>query len=426
MKKVLLALSLLATLTATEASAQVWIADSVNCTPGIKKDVWYSLENGTVKSDTVSNWVMSLSMMNQTGAIWANHVDGVRIFNTHKTTSQLATITLADTATSTQQYNTDYTWERGAMNVNRNPLDTFDYGWGSYDQVSHNVYGDTVYLINKGASYYAIAIDSLIGSSMTYHTRVASLTPPLQPFPFVFAKGATYANKNFMYIGTGQTGLFPVDREPETATWDIVFGKYFGVVPVGGGGTAIYPVAGALTNYKTEVARVQGVALDDAFAAGQTYARNTRINNIGSDWKFFTGTNYVYPDSLSFIVKAKDNMLWQIKFTGYSSTTGDMKFNKRKIGFPLQVKDVTSAVTSLTVSPNPTQGDAVIVLEAQRATKATMRVMNTNGATIAQRNIDVETGINAFTADLSRLSSGMYIISIIGADVQVSTRIVKQ
>jgi hypothetical protein len=426
MKKILLAMTAAASLAIYSADAQVWIADSVNCAPGIKKDVWYSLENGTVKTDTANNWVMALSMMNQTGAMWANHVDGVRIFNTHKTTAQLSTITLADTSTSTQQYNTDYTWERGAMNVNRLATDTFDYGWGNYDQISHNVYGDTVYLINKGTSYYAIAIDSLIGSSMTYHTRVASLTPQLNALPFNFTKGTTYANKNFMYIATGQTGLFPVDREPETGTWDILFGKYFGLVPLVGGGSAIYPVAGALTNYKTEVARLQGVELNAAFAAGQTYSRNTRINNIGSDWKFFTGTVYTYPDSLSYIVKAKDNMLWQMKFTGYSSTTGFMKFNKRKVGYPTKVGDVSSALQSLTVSPNPTQGNAVVVLEASRAASATMRVLNTNGAIIAQRNIEVESGINAYSIDLSRLSSGMYIVNITGADVQASTRIIKQ
>jgi hypothetical protein len=425
MKRLIIALALLASLSAEKASAQVWINDSVNCTGSIKKDVWYSLRNGTVATDTFNNWIMALSQMPQTGGVWVNHNAGVRLFNTHKPISQLASITYADTLASDLQYNTDYTWERGAMNVNRNPTDTFDYGWGTYDQVSHNVYGDSVYIINQGNSYYAIAIDSLVGSTWTYHTRVLAMGLPFGPQPFNFAQGTTYANKNFQYISASMSGLSALNREPENSTWDIMFGKYISMISLGGPPVP-YPVAGALTNYKTQVARVQGVAIDDAYTNAQTYARNTRINNIGSDWKVWNGTAYIYPDSLTYIVQAKDNMLWQLKFTEYNSATGDMKFMKREVGFPTAVSDVKSGLNSMLISPNPTNGNAVVVLDAKRSSKATMRVLSQTGAIIAQRSVDVEQGMNAYSLDFTNLAQGIYFVSVSGADINVSSRVVKQ
>jgi hypothetical protein len=427
MKRFLCGMAVIAaTILVQSADAQVWQMDSVNLAPTIKRDVWYSLDNGQAKSDTANNWALAVTEMGQTGGVWVNNIDGYRCFNVHKSASQFANVTIADSSTGTEQVNPDYSWERGAMNVNRNPADTFDFGWGKYNLGTNNVYGDSVYLLGKGNNWYRIIIDSLIGSTYTYYVRVAAVAPFASPeISLNFPKGTTYANKNLQYIQTGSMGLTSIDREPANTSWDVLFTKYLSLVPGPGGVQAIYPVTGVLSNYKTEVARVQMVHLDTAFANAPSYSRRKELSVIGSDWKFFNGSAYVYADSLSYIVKAKSGDLWQLKFTGFSSTTGFIKFNKRKI-FATSTSNIALADVQMQVSPNPAQNEALVSVEAKQSAKAMLVVTTTTGQLIASRSIELAQGINAFNLNLSNIATGTYNISIKGQGINLSKMLVKQ
>jgi Secretion system C-terminal sorting domain len=415
-----------ATILTQSAQAQDWQLDSVNLAPQIKRDVWYSMDNGQVKSDTANNWTLAVTQMSRTAGVWLNNIDGYRCINIHKSASQFASASAADSLTGTEQVNPDYSWERGAMNVNRDVTDTFDYGWGKYDQVSKNVYGDSVYLIGKGANWYKLIIDSLVGdSNYTYHTRIAAVAPFASPIASLnFPKTATFKNKNLQFIQAGMTGLSSLDREPVNNTWDILFTKYLGLV-TSQGGPAIYPVTGTLSNYKTEVARVQAVELDAAFSQANSYPRRQELSVIGSDWKVFNGTAYVYPDSLSYMVKAKSGDLWQLKFTGFSSTTGFIKFKKRKV-FATATNNIDAAEMNMQVYPNPAQNEALVSVEAKQSTKATLVVTSTTGQLIASRNIELAQGINAFNLKLNNIATGNYNISIKGQGINLTKMLVKQ
>jgi Secretion system C-terminal sorting domain len=414
-----------ATILVQSADAQVWQLDSVNLAPTIKRDVWYSMDNGQVKSDTANNWTLAVTEMSMTGGVWLNNIDGYRCINVHKSASQFANVTAADSLTGTEQVNPDYSWERGAMNVNRAAADTFDFGWGKYNLGSNNVYGDSVYLIGKGANWYKVIIDSLIGSTYTYYMRVAAVAPFASPAASLnFPKGTTFANKNLQFIQAGMTGLSSVDREPANTTWDILFTKYLGLVN-SQGGPAIYPVTGALSNYKTEVARVQAVHLDTAFAQANSYPRRKELSVIGSDWKIFNGAGYDYPDSLSYMVKAKSGDIWQLKFTGYSSSTGFIKFKKRKV-FATANNNIEAAEMNMQVYPNPAQNEALVSVEAKQSTKAILVVTSTTGQLIASRNIELTQGINAFNLNLSNIATGNYNISVKGAGINLTKMLIKQ
>jgi hypothetical protein len=422
MKKIGVVLSLLALCVGTKA--QTWISDSVNCGATIVNDVYYSLDAGTKRVEPASNWIIALETHSQTAGVLANGARGVRVFNIHKPASAWSSVALADTTTAALQYNSEYTWERGAFNVNRKTTDTFDYGWGKYDMASHNVYGDSIYIINQGTNFYKVIIDSLIGDSAKWHLRVGGVGGPIPTISYVFNKGTKYDTSNFIYVNAGMTGLTDAVREPDMNSWDIVFHKYMSYVtaPQGSG---FYPVTGAFSNYKTENVRVAGVSLNDAFTNANSYPLNTIINQIGYDWKIIGGPNpAIFPDSLSFLVKSKQNKLYQIKFTGYSSATGDIKFNKRTIA-PLSIVNQNNNF-KVGVSPNPATNAFLLALEANQTTDAQLSIVNMAGQIVLQQALKINTGLNAWDVNTINFNAGVYFVKINGKNFTHTTSLIKQ
>ena len=425
MKKILLfsAICIAAVSNVAKAQWATWAADSVNMAPSITNDVFYSLDNSTIKTEAGNNWILAFGTAFSTAGIWANHTAGVRVFRTGKNVSQWATITLADTALE-QLFNPDTSWDYGALNAKA--ASTYDYGWGKYNTTLHNVYGDSIFIVAQANNYYQIAIDSMKGTTNDYYTRIAPVGTPAFTASYVFSKAPKYTASNFIYVKAGSMGLSDTTREPANNTWDILFTKYITRVPTGPGVFTAYPVKGVLGNRGTKTARVVGIPVNDVAATYASIPLNTTINNIGYDWKFFTGTMYTYPDSLSYLVESKGGSLWQIKFTGYSSATGIIKFNKRKLGAPTAITDVKNAVTSFGVYPNPVSNTATIALNSTKQTNGVLSLIDVQGKIVMQKNIQITNGLNAFELNLNNIQNGNYIMSIKGAGLSASQIITKQ
>jgi hypothetical protein len=426
MKKLLLLLSTVC-LTGLHnyANAQwaTWIPDSVNMAPGITKDVFYSLDNGSIKTESSSNWILAMSTSFSTAGVWANQAAGVRVFRTAKHASQWSTISYADTMVE-QLFNPDTSWDYGALNAKAAAI--FDYGWGKYNTVSHNVYGDSIFIIAQGNNYYQFIIDSMKGSTNDYYTRVAPLGLSNFTASTTFNKAPKFSNSNFIYVTATSMGLADTMREPAKNTWDILFTKY--ITPIAGAGGSItpYPVKGVLSNRGTKQARLVNIDVESVASNYATYPLVTPINTIGYDWKVFAAGVYTYPENLSYLVESKQGALWQIQFTGYSSATGIMNFNKRKLGAPTAINNVNNAATSFGVYPNPINNSAVISINSKVATQAVLQVTDLQGKIVISKNINIQNGMNALECNVSNLQTGNYILSVRGAKLQASQLITKQ
>jgi Secretion system C-terminal sorting domain len=406
-----------------QAQWATWKTDSINMAPGITNDVFYSLENSTVKTESSNNWVLALSTTLSTAGIWANHSAGVRIFRTGKHISQWNTITLNDTALE-QLFNPDTSWDYGALNAKAAAV--YDYGWGVYNTVTHNVYGDSIFILAQGNNFYQLVVDSMLGFTNDYYTRVAPVGMPNFTASSTFKKSPKFSNSNFIYVRAGAMGLSDTAREPAKNTWDLLFTKYITQISNGAGGFIPYPVRGVLSNRGTETARIIGVPVEGVSGNYATYPLNTKINNIGYDWKFFNGTFYEYPDSLSYLIKSKAGSLWQIDFTGYSTSTGITKFSKRQLGAPTAINEVKNNALSFGVYPNPTFNTTILTLESKGNAAATLSVIDLQGKTIINKAIQITAGLNAYQIDLQNLQTGNYIITINGASIRASKNVTKQ
>lgn len=429
MKKKILSIVALIGLSVGMNAQNAWINDSVSMGAGSMNDVFYSMANGTVKVENNLNWHLAFSMnAGDSSSIWANHNTGngyTKVYNIHKDKTQWATVSLADTSAGTLCYNYDQKWSQGALNDIPSG-DPFNFGWGTYEMVSHNVYGDSIFIVKANNVFYKVMIDSLQSTLMTYHFRVGNIVAMTEA-PHTLAKGVKYANSIFGYVdlATGVDSL----REPDIATWDIVFNRYNSLVVAGPPPTPAIPysVAGALGNRGITFGKAMTVHVDTANIHYATYTNpwNTSISTIGYDWKTFTqpAGPWVVPDSISYFILDKNSNIWQMQFTAYSgSGTGNINFRKRSV-WPTKVSDFNSAINQYSVFPNPAQNNLSVVMDAKESNDAKIMVLDLTGKIVLSSSVKVQNGINAYNIPTQNLANGNYILFVYGKNIQIKEKV---
>jgi Secretion system C-terminal sorting domain len=404
------------------ANAQMWVTDSVQMGAGRINDVYYHLGTGIVKTESNKNWFLALGTKGQTAGAFVNSPNSVVCLNPHRGIADWASISLADTATAADQLNMDTSWTVGALNRGANASDPFDFGFGTYNLTAHTVFGDSIFIIKQGNSFYKLAIDSVFGNN-NWAIRLGGLSLPIPTVSYVFNKAPKYTNSNFIYINATSMGLADTTREPANNTWDVVITEYKRLV-----NNIPYTVVGILGNGKVSSAMVQGVNVDVVAASYNTAAYSNTINNIGSDWKFFNGSAYVYDSLQSYLVQSNDSNYYQIRFKdgAFVKANGFVRFDKRRVSAPMAISQINNNATSFGVYPNPAAADVMISLESKEATAAQIIITNIQGKTIFAKPITINQGLNAFSMPTAQIATGNYIISIKGKQISASQIFVKQ
>jgi Secretion system C-terminal sorting domain len=411
------------------AKAQTWINDSVVMGAGKVNDVYYSLANSTVKTENNQNWLMAFSMGTQTAGVWVNEVNGVVALNPHLSASAWSTISLGDTATSMLLHNSETSWGYGALNANRYAPDLYDFGWGHYDNITHNVNGDSIYIIGKSGQYYKFIIDSLNGFTQQYYCRIGGLSAPIPDMSYTFSKSPKYNNANMLHVTLGM-GLLDTLRDADKNNFELIFTKYMGLTSLQGGGSAIYPLVGVLSNSKIKSTKV--VCLNEDSISGVNYLSfplTTKINNIGADWKIFDGTTYTMDQTANYIVRgtgADTSNYYQIQFTGYTSSNGLIKFKKRQINFPTAIGNAKNIGFKMAIAPNPCANEAILVIENKETTDANITITNTNGQVVFVQNINLLQDLNAFKIPVNNFKTGQYFITVSGKNIKQTQAFIKQ
>lgn len=431
-------LALTITAVSLQATAQTWVADSVSTEGGYIKDVYYSMQNGQVKSDTNTTWHLAFDMTLPAGpnsyvGIRANHVQGqVGVYSAHMGgASAFTSFSAADTAGLTVHplYNEDTNWHWGALNANRDHSNPFDFGWGAYNINTHTVTGDSVFLIMAGTAAYKMMVTEYIGTpadSIHYTFRIAQLDNTGDQTVKVYRnKGMNFTNRNFAYYNITNNTI--KDHEPANTSWDIVFTRFIEPIQAGPGPKVPYPVAGVLSNLKVKVAEARNVSPDTATYTSYPYT--TYASEIGSDWKVFNMSTFMYEiDTLAsyFVRSFNSQQYYQIKFTGFGGgTTGKYVFAKRSIA-PTVVKDVTSNISTYALAPNPAVNQANLVLDAKEAGNAQLVVTSFTGQVVLRNAVSLNKGMNAFTINTSVLAPGTYIVTLANGSWKIADKLVVQ
>lgn len=293
-------------------------SDSISMGTGYAQDVYYSMENGIISTSDRSGWDIAFSTNPMSSTVLINEGYGVELYNyPNGDMDAWDNVDTMGMAFWPPMFNSDTSWYNGAFD--RNSTGHPDYGWGVYNSQTHDVIGDSLFVIRlSDGSLKKIFIEKRAAMSNSFSIKYADLDGTTESKEI---NCNDYAAKNFIYLNLTSGTI--LDIEPDSESWDIMFTRYHDEsIP--------YIVTGVLSNMEVECAEVRDT--DPADADPETAEFTTDISTIGADWKRFDmgSFTYVMEEDLCYFVKSGDNT-YKLIFTGTDgSATGTTSFEIEK------------------------------------------------------------------------------------------------
>lgn len=414
MKRIFL-LTLLATGLHHLGQAQL-VADTVSTGPGYSHHCYYQLATGDTQQVARTAWDLAFEVTGQGSGIRLNGSVGHKLYQyPHGGVSDWATLDTAGMSSSwPQHFDSDTSWSIGAFN--RTTDLNFDLGWGSYNFVTHTVAGDSLYVIRLGnGQYKKIWIQALAGGAYTFrHADLDNQHDTTQ----TLAK-ANHPEQYFAYLSFDPLQVRSLG--PQKADWDLVFTSYLAEIQPG----VAYGVSGVLANPAVRVAQVQQV--DPLTAAWTGASFSSDISTIGYDWKTFNMQTFSYDiqDSLVYFVEDQSSNVWRVVFSGFGgSSNGDYHFGKSLV--PLAQDEVATTTAQMTTYPNPSSGQAQLIVRAQAALQdAQVSLYDVQGRLVQQgATFHLQPGLHQFPVSLAGLTDGTYLLRLAHKGGSIHTRVV--
>lgn len=292
------------------------MVDSVTMGAGYANDIFYSFKNGEVDAVDRMNWDIAFAVDAMSSAILINEGAGVQL----KVQPIAQDWEWADATDTTGLFarelllNPDTTWGEGAFGANGTTHP--NYGWGMYNDVSHNIEGISLYIIKTvQGNYKKIFIENKFSADQKYIFKYADINGENEQVVTLELAGV---DKNFMYYSLETNE--ELDREPLNADWDILFTKWTDNM-------MNYNVTGVLQNDGVNVIQLDEVSdmVNIEFPA-EGFQENTSI--IGYDWKSFNMNTFAYDiiaDQVFFILD-KNEEVHKLVFKSFDYTIGKAVF----------------------------------------------------------------------------------------------------
>ena len=397
-RKILLGLATIAIIYSAQAQQTT---EMVSTGVGYTNSSFYSLENGEVANVSNENWDLAFNTSAYAVDIRINGGKGVELYTyPNGDTTDWMNVDITNIANWTPNYNSNEYWELGAFNVNATGS-SGDYGWGTYNSVTHHVTGDSIYVIKTLAgTYKKLWIVSLANGQ--YNFKYADINNSNEVVESITL--ANYADKNYFYYSIDNGTV--IDREPSAGTWDLVITKYLAAQPQGG----YYPSTGVLTNKDLKTREARNVS--PATALWGDYTEEDKINVIGYDWKSFNMTTSSYdivPD-LSYFVTDRAGNIWHLVFTGFDgASTGNIYFTKKMIS-SVSIDEQNTSI-NIGVYPNPATEQFNLIFDNELGSNTTIKIMDLNGKVVFSQTSNAVGLVNT-SISLANFSKGFYTIIV--------------
>ncbi len=393
----------------SKLSAQVVLNnDSVTMGQFYANEIYYSLKNGEVSSFARNSWDIAFRTKIMSSSIITNDGSSVVLWSYPKSdTSGWATIDTSGLYSWTQMFNDPADWENGAFG--RNAQGHPDYGWGRYNDQTHDVVGDSLFIIKlRDGSFKKLRIIRKNSVNNIYYFRAANLDGSAQQDLSVNCNN--YLSKEF--VGFSLETNLAVDYQPVKADWDFVFTKYMSIQP----GGQPYPVTGVLSNDGVRSKKFHPVSLNYTDYTPGIW--DSTRSSVGWEWKYID-TNYVYHivDSTVFFIKSLDGDIYKLVFSKFAgSSTGLIDFITGKIS-GLGIASQKSS-GELIIYPNPAVNQ--VHVSYTEASSSFLELSDLAGRILERRSL--EPG-GQLSLDVSGLGSGIYFIRISSAGGDLSKKV---
>lgn len=410
------------TIFAFATNAQWGTDDVVSIGSGYANQVWYSLENDEQGTAPKNNWDLAFEIEGFTTSIRVNHPNDVMVWlYPDGDTADWATLDTAGLAANWDNYyNSDTSWSYGAFNAGTDFNDQFDLGWGVYNMSTHQVVGDSLFVIKlNNGDYKKLWIEKL--ASGTYTFRFANLDNTGDVT--VDIEKSNYTDRNFAYYSIQNQQ--ELDREPNNMGWDLVFTQYGVYFP---SFNYFTNSTGILSNYGVETAVAYPVNDSSTYEAYNGLSFTTAINGIGYEWKSLNMTTFSYEieDSTVYFVKSTAGEYWKIVFTGFGgSANGDYEFTKKKLS-GVGINELEKQ-TFVQVYPNPAQTNQNIniVLDGSVSEDVNVNIIDLSGRVVSSNTIQVVPGLKTYRIQ-TPAQSGQYIVQLSSQNIQTTSKILIQ
>jgi hypothetical protein len=390
------------------ATMSAQILDTISMGPNYSIQTWYKFETDKETKSPINNWDLAFTTRKLDAAIFVNHAASLyKAVAPASAWSTMSVDTAALLANGQTQVNTDSSWSVGALNRTQDGV--FDYGWGNYNVASHNVTGDSVYVIKSATDgKWRKFIIERLALDTSYFVKIADLNGA-NPINLEVKKG-DYNGKNFGYYSFATA--VQLDREPLSKDWDVTVWRHWGLTPDQNGVFQSYLLTGFLQNFGTSVAKVIKRDTANKSIAGQAF--NPRINIVGADWKTFNPATNLWKlaDSTVYFVKTANGKVYKMIFTGFGgAANGNCIFTREFITQLTSVKIADDKIAALAVSPNPaTDGYFNIVYDfGKTPQKADFQLFNLAGQAVYTQKLANTEGVQVLQMPTLNLTNGVYL-----------------
>ena len=387
--------------------AQTAVYDSVTMGAGYANQIWYSMANGEVSQAPNNNWDLAFTTYFMGASAYINSAQGVTLYAIPNTDISGFTTTIDTSGYTNWQSlnNSDTTWNKGAFNQNMGSFP--NYGWGNYDNVTHEITGDSLFLVRTGMNpNYSFKKLWVIKKDVSGNWIIRSANIDNTSDVTDTILYSSYSTKNFSYYSLNNQA--DLNREPLTTDWDITFARYTAdvltttCIP----STGYFSVTGVLSNKKIVVAQADGADFSTVDFANYQSQLDSNISTIGFDWK----CSGVLTANVVYFIKANGGNVWKVQFTLPAPTgaTGKIFFEKELL--TTGISPLNETINSISIYPNPTAGNSSLIVDAKKSGAASFSIYNTVGALVNIQSTSLKKGMNILPITTESLADGIYFI----------------
>jgi hypothetical protein len=386
------------------------VIDSVSLGSNYSTEVFYSLSMGETQSSEITEWDLAHTTVSRDNCLRLNHAKGWELRQYPKgSTADWATMDTSDWKSWPIYFNSPDNHLLGAFNRTKNSKNVWDFSWGVYNPNSHEVVGDSLFLLIKDGQPFLkfwpvvqkingdliIETQALDGSSAKRDTLLQS----------------TAGKRHHKYLSFAQ-GQFNV--EPLKDQWDLRFTQY--AEPQWDATNSAWKpniVVGVQSSPNLRVKPIENHTWQWALDSFWSYNGATLfdLNAVGSNWKVLdsqTQTWSVNPNLTYWLDNDSSQVLFHfIKFEG--ETSGKIVFEYWPMAQTLnllepQKREIAKAF------PNPVLDQLFIPLSSLEAAELTL--YNSQGQCVARSGqISLQNGsAPVISMPFEHLPSGRYVL----------------
>jgi hypothetical protein len=215
-------------------------------------------------------------------------------------------------------------------------------------------------------------------------------------------------------MGSGEL----IDREPDTASWDILFTRYMAIQPNG----TPYPVVGIYNNTKVYSNMFTNVAPD--FSDWTSAPLDSTKSPIGWEWKSFNMTTMTWTvaDTNTYFVHTWDRDIYKLVFTKFGgSGSGKVVFESTLLS-PSSVLNPGENRNEVRLHPNPAVDQVTLSFSDEINGKAYITVYDMTGKAVFEAEREVENNSALVRLNEAGLQNGLYVLKVSAGGVSYSSK----